>query len=323
MNKRKIAIIMDPIESIHPEKDTTFAIMLEAQRRGWEVFYLTYNCLYSVKDHVNVVATKIEVIDRATSFYRFLSPPQTYSLQDFDITLMRKDPPFDIRYLYATYLLDLAKNKGCFIVNDPTSIRDANEKIFATWFPQCCPPFLVTSRVDLLVAFLAEHKKIIIKPLGYRGGEGILLLQQGDPNIYASIELLTEKETLPIMTQRYLPEITSLGDKRLLMINGEPYPYALVRLPKQGDIRGNLSAGATSHVEPINERDRWIANEVGPVLKKKGLYFVGLDIIGEYLTEINVTSPTCVREIEAARHVNICKDILDPLQILMKNMNSP
>lgn len=314
MSPRKIAVIMDPIQNIDPKKDTTFALMLEAQKRQWDIFYITVDQLYLVQNTILSAATPIHVIDQEIDYYTFLSPlPKVMSLHEFDIVLMRKDPPFDKRFLYTTYLLDIAKQHGCFIVNDPESIRSANEKLFTAWFPQCCPETIVTSKVDWLVDFLMKNKKIIIKPLGHMGGHGVLLLSIGDPNIYASIELLTQQETLPIMAQRYIPEI-SKGDKRILMIDGEPYPYVLARVPKQGDIRGNLSAGATAVGQPLSERDRWIANEVGPLLKQKGLYFVGLDIIGDYLTEINVTSPTCVRELEKAFQVNIGKLIWDRLE---------
>lgn len=314
MKFRKIAVIMDPIQSIDPKKDTTFGLMLEAQNRYWDVFYITLDQLYLDDNTIQAMAIPIKVIDHKSNYYNFLIPtPIKMSLNTFDIILMRKDPPFDKRFLYTTYLLDIAKQHGCFIVNDPESIRSSNEKLFATWFPQCTPETIVTSKIDLLIDFLKKHQKIIIKPLGHMGGHGVLSLYMGDPNIYASIDLITQQGILPIMAQRYIPEI-SKGDKRVLMIDGEPYPYVLARVPKKGDIRGNLSAGATAVGQRLSERDRWIANEVGPLLKKKGLYFVGLDIIGEYLTEINVTSPTCVRELENAFQVNICKLIWDRLE---------
>lgn len=314
MKKLKIAVIMDPIEKIHPHKDTTFALMLEAQKRHWEIFYLTYEnlCL----DHNNIIcqATPLHVFDKDEHFYQFLAPPALYALRDFDITLMRKDPPFDARFLYATYLLDLAKREGCFIVNDPTAIRNANEKLFSAWFPHCCPETLVSAHADIILNFLATHSKIIIKPLDQRGGYGVLLLDQNDLNIYSCIELLTEGETLPIIAQRYLPEIITEGDKRLLIIDGEPYPYTLVRIPKTGDMRGNLRVGATAVGQPLTERDRWIAQQVGPTLKAQGLFFAGLDLIGGYLTEINITSPTGVREIDKLFNVNVSEHIWNRLE---------
>lgn len=314
MKTLKIAVIMDPIEKIHPEKDTTFALLLEAQKRHWEIFYLTYDNLYFDHNHIICRATPLQLFDKDKNFYQFLTQPSLHALKDFDITLMRKDPPFDKRFLYATYLLDLAKKDGCFIVNDPTTIRNANEKLFASWFPTCCPETLVSAHADLILNFLATHSKIIIKPLGQRGGYGVLLLDQNDLNIYSCIELLTEGETLPIIAQRYLPEIIKEGDKRLLMIDGEPYPYTLVRLPKPGDIRGNLRVGAAAVGHPLNERDRWIANQVGPTLKAQGLYFAGLDLIGGYLTEINITSPTGIREIDKLFNVNVSKHFWNKLE---------
>lgn len=316
MKKLKIAVIMDPIQGIHRKKDTTFALMLEAQKRHWDIFYLTPDNLYL--DHNDVIGKTmpLRVYDEDPLFYEFLAAPKFYSLRDFDITLMRKDPPFDEHFLYITYLLDLAKRNGCFIVNDPSAIRHANEKLFAAWFPQCCPETLVSAHADLILDFLARHSKIIIKPLAQRGGYGVLLLKQNDPNIHSAIELLTEGETLPIMAQRYLPEIIKEGDKRLLMIDGEPYPYTLVRIPKPGDLRGNLRVGASAVGQPLNERDRWVASQIGPTLKAQGLYFVGLDLIGGYLTEINVTSPTCVREIDTLFNVNVSKHIWDALYSL-------
>lgn len=314
---RKIAIIMDPIETINTSKDTTFALLLEAQKRKWDIFYLTQDNLYLDRNDVMALARQIQLKDQEKDFVTYLTPLTAHFLHAFDIVLMRKDPPFDKRFLYATYILDIAKRNGCFIVNDPEAIRGSNEKLFAAWFPECCPETLVSANVDVLLRFLERHQKIIVKPLSHMGGHGIFCLTKDNPNIYSALELLTYQGAMPIMAQRYIPEITK-GDKRVLMIDGEPYPYVLARIPKEGDIRGNLSAGAIAKPQPINQRDRWIASIVGPVLKEKGLYFVGLDIIGDYLTEINVTSPTCVRELEAAFDVNICAEIWDKLEAKIK-----
>jgi glutathione synthase len=225
---------------------------------------------------------------------------------------MRKDPPFDIPYLYATYLLELAQNQGCKVINDPRSIRDVNEKLFTAWFPQCCPPTLVTSLISQLRAFLSEHKEIIVKPLNNMGGQGVFKLTQKSDNINATLEILTKNGKFPIMAQRFIPEIIK-GDKRILMINGTPYPYALSRIPQAGEIRANLASGGDGVGSELTERDIWICKQVGPTLKENGLFFVGLDVIGDYLTEINVTSPTCVREIEAAFNVNICEEIFNSI----------
>lgn len=309
---------MDPIAQINPKKDSTFALMLEAQKRHWNIFYLPHNELYLDNKKVMGKCISIQLHDQPTDFFTFLaSSLSSISLCEFDIVLMRKDPPFDKQFLYTTYLLDIAKHQGAFIVNDPTAIRDANEKLFTAWFPQCCPEMLVTSKIEPLIQFLHQHQKIIIKPLSHMGGHGVIMLTPDNPNIYSSIELLTKQGQNTIMAQRYIPEILQ-GDKRVLMIDGEPYPYVLARIPKPGDIRGNLSAGARSVAQPLSEHDRWIANEVGPTLKQKGLYFVGLDIIGDYLTEINVTSPTCIREIESAYQVNICQLIWDKIEAKIK-----
>lgn len=307
-------MIMDPIETIHPKKDSTLALMLEAQRRHMEIFYLTIDKIYLNNQQVMCQAVQVRVQDSENHFYQFMSSEQSYSLNEFEFVLMRKDPPFDKRFLYTTYLLDIAKQKGAFIINDPTSIRNANEKMFATWFSSCCPETLVTSKIKLILDFLSIHQKIIIKPLGERGGHGVLLLSLNDLNNDSSLELLTKNETLAIMAQRFIPEILSTGDKRLLMIDGEPFPYSVIRIPKSGDFRGNISAGAHTIVEPINDSDRLIAKEVGPLLKKMGLYFVGLDLIGNYLTEINVTSPTCIREIDSAFNVNVSEHIFNALE---------
>jgi glutathione synthase len=314
VTKRKVAFIMDPLSTIHPKKDTTFALMLEAQKRHWDLYYLTCNQLTLYNQNVVCKATLLKVSDRENDYFEELGSEKTYSLNDFDIVFMRKDPPVDERYLYTTYLLDLAKQKGAFIINDPEGIRNANEKLLTTYFPQCCPETLVTCYEDLIIDFLGKHSKVIIKPLGQRGGQGIFLLTQNDPNLFAAIQLLTANETLPIMAQRFIPEILIEGDKRILVLDGEPYPYALARIPKPGDIRGNLSQGASYKGVEINERDRWIVSQINGTLKSLGLYFVGIDIIGGWLTEINVTSPTCVREIDKLFNVNVSQDILDMLE---------
>lgn len=304
---------MDPIQNIKIHKDTTFALLLEAQKRKWEIFYLEHHQLFLSENKVYGLTARINVQDKLPDFFSFIDhAPQKMPLSSFDMVLMRKDPPFDIPYLYATYLLELAQKEGAFIVNDPRSIRDANEKLFTAFFPQCCPETLVTSRKTILEDFFQTHQKIILKPLHTMGGHAVFLLDQHNPNFHVTVEVLTKNGKYPIMAQRYLPEIKD-GDKRILLIDGEPYPYALARIPSPGDIRGNLAAGARGKGIPLNARDRWIAEQVGPTLRDKGLFFVGLDVIGDYLTEINVTSPTCVREIEAAFGVNIAAHLLNKL----------
>lgn len=307
----KICVIMDPPNAIHVKKDTTVAILLEAQKRQWEIYYLQPQDLILAKNTVYGLASRINVQDNS-AWLSFIDSPQKIPLATFDITLMRKDPPFDTLYLYTTYLLEIAQANGAYIVNDPRSIRDANEKLFTAWFPACCPPTLVSSKKWLLREFLDEHQHIVVKGLHSLGGQAVFSLDKNNPNINVTLETLTNQETCPIMAQRFLPEIAA-GDKRILMIAGKPYPYAISRIPAQGDFRGNLAQGGKGVGCKLTPRDEWICQQVGPILREKALHFVGLDVIGDYLTEINVTSPTGVREIEAAFQVNITAEILDRL----------
>lgn len=307
-----LGVIMDPIASITPYKDSTLAMMLEAQRRGWEIYYMTPDQLYLDQGKVRALAQKVRVKDDNQNWYE-LADKEDISVTQFHIMLVRQDPPVDNNYLYCTYLLDMAENEGVLVSNKPSSVRDCNEKLFATQFPQCTTPTLVTSSSDLLRRFVAEHKDTIMKPLDGMGGSNIFRVQQGDPNLSVIAEVLTEHGTTPIMIQRFIPEITE-GDKRILMINGEPVDYALARIPQQGETRGNIAAGGRGEGRELTERDRWICAQVGPVLKEKGLHFVGLDVIGDYLTEINVTSPTCIRELDAIYGINIAAGLLDFLE---------
>jgi glutathione synthase len=226
---------------------------------------------------------------------------------------MRKDPPFDMEYVYTTYLLERTQAGGVLVVNQPDSLRDANEKLFTAWFPQCTPPTLVTRQAAQIRAFLTEHGDIIVKPLGGMGGQSVFHLRQDDPNVNVVLETMTKRGTRFTMAQRFLPEIAQ-GDKRILMIDGEPVPYALARIPAPGDSRGNLAAGGRGEGRPLSERDRWICAQVGPTLRARGLVFVGLDVIGDYLTEINVTSPTCIRELDALYDLNIAAQVLDAVE---------
>lgn len=307
-----LGVIMDPIASITPYKDSTLAMMLEAQQRGWELYYLTPNQVYLAQGKVRTQAQKVRVMDDNQNWYE-LAEIEDISITKFDIVLVRQDPPVDSNYLYCTYLLDMAEKEGVLVSNKPSSVRDCNEKLFATQFPQCTTPTLVTSSSELLRSFVAEHQDTIMKPLDGMGGSNIFRVTHGDPNLSVIAEVLTEHGTTPIMIQRYIPEIVD-GDKRILMINGEPVDYALARIPQQGETRGNIAAGGRGEVRELTERDRWICAQVGPVLKQKGLHFVGLDVIGDYLTEINVTSPTCIRELDAIYDINIAADLLDFLE---------
>ena len=253
----------------------------------------------------------LKLFDNASHWFEW-GEENTEPLSALDVILMRKDPPFDMEYVYTTYLLERAEGAGVQVVNKPRSLRDANEKLFTAWFPQCTPPTLVTRSTERIRGFLAEHGDIIIKPLGGMGGESVFRLRRGDPNTNVALETLTADETRFAMAQRFIPEIVQ-GDKRILLVDGEPVPYALARIPAEGETRGNLAAGGTGVGVPLSERDRWICAQVGPVLREKGLLFVGLDVIGDYLTEINVTSPTCIRELDRLYGLHISAGIMDAI----------
>ncbi|BAP12963.1 MAG: glutathione synthetase [Alcanivorax borkumensis] len=307
----RVGVVMDPIAKIKPWKDTTFAMLLEAQRRGWSLLYMEPGDLYIRDGRTFAITRTLSVTDNNDDWYR-LADTVNHDLADLDIILMRQDPPFNAEYIYATYLLEKAEQEGVMVVNRPGSVRDSNEKLFATDFPQCCAPTLVSSQSTLLRDFVQEFGDTVMKPLDGMGGSNIFRVRKDSPNISVVIEVLTQHGKTPIMAQRFVPEITE-GDKRILMINGEPVPYALARIPKEGELRGNLAAGGTGQGRELSDRDRWICEQVGPTLKRKGLYFVGLDVIGDYLTEINVTSPTCVRELDAIFDINIAGQLFDAL----------
>ena len=307
----RVGVVMDPIAKLKPWKDSTFAMLLEAQRRGWSLLYMEPGDLY-VRDGRTFATTRaLSVTDNNDDWYR-LADAVNHDLADLDIILMRQDPPFNAEYIYATYLLEKVEREGVLVVNRPGSVRDSNEKLFATDFPQCCAPTLVSSQSTLLRNFVQEFGDTVMKPLDGMGGSNIFRVRKDSPNISVVIEVLTQHGKTPIMAQRFVPEITE-GDKRILMINGEPVPYALARIPKEGELRGNLAAGGTGQGRELSDRDRWICEQVGPTLKRKGLYFVGLDVIGDYLTEINVTSPTCSRELDAIFDINIAGQLFDTL----------
>lgn len=314
---RRLGIVMDPIEHIKPWKDTGFAMLLEAQRRHWDTFYMTPADLLVRDGQPHALASRIKVSDDNHQWFA-KQAPEPLDLCSLDILLMRQDPPFDNNYLYVTYLLEKAERAGVKVINRPASVRDCNEKFFITDFPQCTTPHLVSSNSDLLRQFVGEHQDTVLKPLDGMGGSNIFRVQQGDSNLSVIIEVLTQQGSTPIMAQRYIPEIRA-GDKRILMINGEPIDYALARIPQQGELRGNLAAGGRGVGQPLTERDRFICSQVGPELKRRGLYFVGLDVIGDYLTEINVTSPTCVRELDSQFNINIIGQLFDTLLSLPNN----
>ncbi|HAN68603.1 MAG TPA: glutathione synthase [Halieaceae bacterium] len=305
----KIGVVMDPISRIQFKKDSTMAMLWAAQARDWQLYYMEPGDLFLEQGKARASMSHLTVFHDPESWYT-LGNAQVQDLTVLDAILMRKDPPFDNEYVYATYMLEAAEREGTLIVNRCHSLRDCNEKVFATQFPQCCPPLLVSSDTRRLKAFQTEHGDVIFKPLDGMGGASIFRVKPGDPNLNVILETLTHFGKRTIMAQRFIPEITE-GDKRILMINGEPIPYCLARVPSLGETRGNLAAGGTGRPQLLSARDRWIAEQVGPSLRERGLYFVGLDIIGDYLTEINVTSPTGIQEIERAYDVDIGGQLMD------------
>lgn len=305
----KLAVVMDPIQAISVKKDSTLAMLLAAQSKGWDLSYIEQADMY-LDDGIAMAESKsLHVEDDKQKWFK-LGDSTRQKLSDFDVVLMRKDPPFDNEYIYSTYILEAAEQQGTLIVNKPQSLRDCNEKVFATQFPQCCTPVLVTSSPTLLREFYAQHEDVIFKPLDGMGGSSIFRIKPGDPNLSVIIETLTSFGNNQIMAQKFIPEIKT-GDKRILMIDGKPVDYALARIPAPNETRGNLAAGGSSKGIPLTDRDRWICEQIGPRLKEKGLIFVGLDVIGDFLTEINVTSPTCIRELNAAFDLDIGGDLME------------
>ena len=327
----RLGIVMDPIASISYKKDSSLAMLLAAQARGWSLFYMEQQDLYQGESKARARMRPLKVFAAPAPWFElralkvFANPEHWFELDaeqdaplaDLNVILMRKDPPFDMEFVYSTYLLEQAEAEGVLVVNRPQSLRDCNEKLFATRFPQCMAPTLVSRRADILREFAATHGDVILKPLDGMGGASVFRHRQGDPNLSVILETLTQHGQQQIMAQAFLPAITD-GDKRILMIDGEPVPYCLARIPASGETRGNLAAGGRGEARPLTDRDRWIAAQVGPSLREKGLLFVGLDVIGDYLTEINVTSPTCIREIDAAYNTNIGGQLMDAIDRQLK-----
>ncbi len=309
---------MDPIASIKPHKDTTLALLLAAQKRGWKIHYMELTDLQLRDGEAYAHTRSLEVADSARQWFKLEAEGRLLKLSELDVILMRKDPPYDSEYIFSTYLLERAQAEGCLVVNSPRSLRDANEKLFTAWFPQCCPPTLVARRRTDIRTFVQEHGDVVIKPLDGMGGVSVFRIRRDDPNTNVILETLTNKEQCFAMVQKYVPEIID-GDKRILLIDGEPVPYALARIPAAGEFRGNLAAGAVGEGRPLTDRDRWICSQVGPELKSRDLIFVGLDVIGDYLTEINVTSPTCVRELEAQFGLNIADQLMETIKQRLEN----
>src|SRR5580692_3618256 len=306
----RLVVVMDPIEAIKPAKDSTLAILLAAQARGWELFYAEQKDLY-LRDGVAFgrLAPLTVLDDPKVWFTRGDAAPGR--LGDHDVILMRKDPPFDTEYIYSTYILDRARQQGALVVNRPQGLRDMNEKVYTAWFPECCAPTLITRNMHDMAEFLHEHGKAVCKPLHGMGGRSIFLLDQGDKNRNVIFETLTDYGTRYAIVQRYLPEIVTGGDNRIILVNGEPVPFALQRMPDAADHRGNLAAGAKAESRPLNDRDRWLCSVIGPKLKAAGMTFVGLDVIGDYVTEINVTSPTGIRELKKKHAVDIGSQLVN------------
>ena len=307
----KLGVIMDPVAGIKVEKDTTLALLLAAQRKGWELYYMEMNDVYLSGDVPNANARILTVSDHTSDWYRFQSQTQV-ALSELDVILMRKDPPFNMEYIYMTYILEHAAARGALVINNPGALRDVNEKAYITRFPQCIPPTLITRDRQQLLDFIEQYDQAILKPLDGMGGASIFRVDKGDANTNVIIETLTRDSHSFVMAQRYLAAVKQ-GDKRILLIDGQPYQHALARIPKSGETRANLAAGGTARGVQLSDRDRWICEQVGPALRAMGLVFVGLDVIGDYLTEINVTSPTCVRELERIYDDDIAGMIIDSI----------
>ena len=308
----KLGVVMDPIETINFKKDSTLAMMIEAQNKDHEIFYMTPNSLFINSGISYAASSRVKVKNDPLGWFE-LEEEKLIKLSELDAILMRQDPPFNSNYIYNTYVLEMASREGVNIFNNPRSLRDCNEKVFATEFPQCCTKHLVTSHKKLLTDFVEEHNDTVIKPLDGMGGASIFRLKKNDPNLNVILETITLHFTQKVMIQEYIPEIAE-GDKRILIINGEPMSAAIARIPAQGELRGNLAAGASAVAKSLSDRDMWICKEVGPSLVEKGLLLVGLDIIGDYLTEINVTSPTCFKEYRELCDIDVAKTFIEAVE---------
>ena len=308
----RIGVVMDPIESITPKKDSSLAMLLEAQQRGAEIHYLLQKDLKLMAGVALGRSTLLRVADDPVNWFE-KGAQQDIRLGDMDAILMRKDPPFDMEYIYTTYILDRAESAGALIVNQPQALRDMNEKAYTAWFADCAPLTLITRSMAEMKEFLQEHGRIVVKPLDGMGGKSIFVVIDGDNNANVIFETLTDNGNRFAMAQVYIPEITA-GDKRILLVDGEPVPYALARIPPADDNRGNLVMGAVGEARELTERDRWICAQVGPVLKERGVIFAGIDVIGDFMTEVNVTSPTGIRELDTAFDLNIAATLFDAIE---------
>lgn len=312
----KTGVVMDPIGEIKTYKDSTFAMLLEAQRRGHVLYYMEPGNLFAKDGRVFAEMQRLEVRDNTTDWFS-LAPADITPLDELDIVLMRRDPPFDMGYIYTTYMLELVEKAGTIVINRPQSLRDANEKFFINNFPQCCVPMIISSSSNLIREFVSEHGRCVVKPLDGMGGESVFQISDVDMNMNVILETITRHDTRPVMAQRYIDEISE-GDKRILIVNGEAVPYALARYAGKGDFRGNLAKGGSSKGVPLSERDRWVCSQVAPELIKRGILFAGLDIIGDWLSEVNVTSPTCIRELDGEFGLNIAGQLFDGVEAMLK-----
>ena len=315
MKPIRLGVLMDDISSIKPHKDSTFAMMLEAQERNWDIYTFDSPDMFYSDGKVIAHSKKTIVNDSGTNWHS-CEDAKALSLDSLDVVFMRKDPPFDMDYIYATYLLEQLESDGILVVNKPSSLRDANEKLFALNFPECIPKTLVSSSIEQLNTFISDTQTVVVKPLDGMGGTDIYKLSKGDQNIDAVLNKITNNQSRYIMAQEFLPEIKD-GDKRILLINGKPVDYALARLPAKGSFKGNLAAGAKGVGQPLSERDRYLCSQIAPMLIEKELIFVGLDVIGDYITEINVTSPTCIRELDKQFAINISATLLDEVENML------
>ena len=311
----KTGVVMDPIAKIKTYKDSTFAMLLEAQRRGQALYYMEPGDLFAKDGRVFASMQQLEVRDNTTDWFS-LTPAGKRPLDELNVVLMRRDPPFDMDYIYTTYMLELAEKAGTLVINRPQSLRDANEKFFINNFPQCCVPMIISSSSSLIREFVSQQGRCVVKPLDGMGGESIFQVSDTDMNLNVILETITRHDARPVMAQRYIDEISE-GDKRILVVNGEPVPYALARYAGEGDFRGNLAKGGSSKGVPLSERDRWICSQVAPELKKRGILFAGLDVIGDWLSEVNVTSPTCIRELDEEFGLNIAGQLFDSIEEIL------